>query len=36
MKEFLAMYLVLNFLYLGRTGLSVLVRLGRPLPKGAP
>jgi phosphatidylglycerophosphate synthase len=36
MKEFFAMYLVLNFLYLGQTGLGVLLRLGRPLPKGAP
>jgi phosphatidylserine synthase len=36
MEEFLAMYLVLNFLYLGQTGLAVLVRLGRLLPKGAP
>ena len=36
MQEFLAMYLVLNFFYLGQTGLAVLVRLGRPLPKGAP
>jgi hypothetical protein len=29
------MYLVLNFLYLGQTGLAVLVRLGRSLPKEA-
>jgi phosphatidylglycerophosphate synthase len=36
MKEFLVMYLVLNLLYLAQTSLSVLVRLGRPLPKGAP
>jgi phosphatidylglycerophosphate synthase len=35
MQEFLAMYLVLNFLYLGQTGLAVLVRLGRSLPKEA-
>jgi phosphatidylglycerophosphate synthase len=35
MQEFLAMYLVLNFLYLGQTSLAVLVRLGRPLPKAA-
>lgn len=35
MQEFLAMYLVLNLLYLGQTSLGVLVRLGRPLPRGA-
>ncbi len=35
LDAFLAMYLMLNFLYLGMTGLGVLVRLGKPLPRSA-
>lgn len=33
---FLVMYLALNFLYLGQTGLAVLLDLGKPLPRRAP